>query len=92
MSVVTSSGTYHADQLIFSGGAWTSKLLTDLQIRLNVTRQVMGWVQPLRREPFLIGTLPVWAIGNDDGSLYYGFPITPESPGFKIAHHARHER
>jgi sarcosine oxidase len=45
-------------------------------------------VQPLRREPFLLGVLPVWAIGNDDGSLYYGFPLTAESVGLKIARHA----
>ncbi len=87
-TVVTTKGTYHAEGIVFSGGAWTAKLLRDLKIDLCVARQVMGWVQPLRREPFLLGTLPVWAIGNDDGSLPYGFPITPQSPGFKIAHHA----
>ena len=47
----------------------------------------MGWVQPKRREPFLLGAVPVWAIGHDDGSLHYGFPITAESPAMKIAHH-----
>jgi sarcosine oxidase len=87
-SVTTSRGIYRADQLIFTAGAWTAKLLTDLNIKLEVTRQVLGWVQPLRREPFLLGVLPVWAIGNEDGSLYYGFPLAADSAGLKIARHA----
>ena len=88
VSVTTQRGTYHADQLVFTSGAWTSKLLPDLGIKLQPTRQVLGWVQPLRREPFMLGVLPVWAIGNADGSLLYGFPLTAESVGVKIARHA----
>ena len=33
------------------------------------------------------GKLPVFAIDNPDGSLHYGFPMMPENPGFKFAHH-----
>lgn len=88
-TVTTSRGTYHADQLIFCGGAWTDKLVKDLGVKLEVTRQVMGWVQPLRRDPFLLGAFPVWAIDKEDGALYYGFPITAESPGLKVARHGR---
>ena len=87
VTVTTTNNTYQADQLIITSGAWTSKLLTDLNVKLDVTRQVMGWVQPKRRDPFLLGAIPVWAIGHDDGSLHYGFPITAESPAMKIAHH-----
>jgi sarcosine oxidase len=91
-SVTTARGTYHADQLIFTAGAWTGKLLTDLSIKLTPTRQILGWVQPLRREPFLLGTLPVWAIGDSDGSLFYGFPIAADSVGLKLARHFPGER
>ncbi len=87
VNVTTTRGTYHADQLVFTSGAWTSNLLGELKTKLTVTRQVMGWVQPLRRDPFLLGALPVWAIGHADGSLHYGFPMTAESPALKVAHH-----
>ncbi|MEA2711877.1 MAG: sarcosine oxidase [Phycisphaerales bacterium] len=87
-TVTTPRQTYHAEKLLFCGGAWSDKLVTDLGVKLLVTRQVMGWVQPLRRDYFQLGVLPVWAIDNADGTLHYGFPLTPECPGLKIAHHA----
>jgi sarcosine oxidase len=86
-TVTTARQTYHAEKVVFCGGAWSDKLVTDLRVKLLVTRQVMGWVQPLRRDYFQFGVLPVWAIDNNDGTLYYGFPLTPESPGLKVAHH-----
>jgi sarcosine oxidase len=87
-TVVTPRETYLADQIVFCGGAWSDKLLRDLGVKLTVTRQVVGWVQPLRRDPFLLGVLPVWGIDKGDGTLYYGFPLMADNPGFKIAHHA----
>src|SRR5205814_9666703 len=86
-TVTTTRDTYHAGQIVFTSGAWTDKLLTDLGVKLNVTRQVMGWVQPRVREPFLLGRLPVWAIDSADGGIYYGFPLTSEQAGLKLAHH-----
>src|SRR4051794_32856335 len=87
VTVTTDRGQYRADRLIFCGGPWTSRLVADLGIPLVVTRQVMAWVSPPNREPFQPGRLPVWAIGHPDGSLHYGFPMHPDSPGFKLAHH-----
>jgi sarcosine oxidase len=89
--VRTSRGEYRADQLVFCGGPWTERLVRDLGVPLVVTRQVLGWVWPIEPALFELGTLPVWAIGRGDGSLYYGFPILPDggSVGFKIALHAR---
>ena len=86
-TVTTTRDTYEADEVIFCGGAWTSKLVRDLGIELLVTRQALGWVQPPRRDRFQLGAFPVWAIGHDDGSLHYGFPMRAEAPGLKVAHH-----
>jgi sarcosine oxidase len=58
-----------------------------LGVKLVVTRQVLGWVQPKRREHFLLGVLPVWAVDRGDGTIYYGFPLMPDNPGLKLAHH-----
>lgn len=66
-------------------------MLGDIGVKLQVTRQALGWVWPRIPERFALGTLPVWAINNDDGSIHYGFPMLPGGafgrPGFKIAHH-----
>ncbi|MDB5171412.1 MAG: Sarcosine oxidase [Phycisphaerales bacterium] len=88
ITVRTPRGEYAASHLVFTGGAWTSSLLRDLGIELKVTRQVMGWVWPREPERFSLGHFPVWAIDNPAGGLDYGFPLHPENPGLKIAHHA----
>jgi sarcosine oxidase len=87
--VKTNRGEYFADKIIFCGGAWSGKIVADLGVDLVVTRQVMGWVCPKQTALFELGSLPVWAIDRPGGSIWYGFPMTAESPGFKIALHAR---
>ena len=88
-TVTTHKGTYSAGEILFCGGAWSDKLVADVGVPLVVTRQVLGWVQPIRRDPFRLGQLPVWATDNQDGTIYYGFPLIPQSPGLKLAHHGR---
>jgi sarcosine oxidase len=82
---------FHTDRIIFTAGAWTSRLLADLGVQLRVTRQVMAWVWPKKPELFELGELPVWALDHPGGGLHYGFPIDPDSaaPGFKLALHRR---
>jgi sarcosine oxidase len=87
-TVRTPRGEYHADQLVFCGGPWTGKLLGDLQPMLSVTRQVLAWVWPKEPEHFALGRLPCWAIDHLDGTIHYGFPMTHDTPGLKIAHHS----
>ncbi len=89
VTVRTSKEEYHGDQLLFCGGAWTGKLLHDLGVELVVTRQVMGWLWPVKPEAFALGRFPVWGIENADGSLSYGFPLLADSPGVKVARHGR---
>lgn len=86
--VRTREQTWHAARLIICAGAWSGKLVESLGVSLTVTRQVLGWVWPPRTDRFAYGTFPVWAMGHADGSLHYGFPMMPDNPGFKIAHHA----
>jgi len=86
--VKTDLAEYYAERLIFTAGAWTGKLLSDLGVRLQVTRQVLGWVSPPQPERFAKGRFPVWAIdGLSTGGIYYGFPILPGESGLKLAHH-----
>ncbi|MDB6168021.1 MAG: N-methyl-L-tryptophan oxidase [Verrucomicrobia bacterium] len=85
--VTTDLGTYQAAQLVLCGGAWTDALVRDLGIPLRVTRQVLAWVWPKKPALFELGRLPVWQIYRADGSAHYGFPMMPDNPGFKLAHH-----
>ena len=87
--VSTSRGVYTSKRLIFTCGAWTSRLVKDLGIELLVTRQVMGWVDPPKPERFALDRFPCWAAEIDGGSVHYGFPILPWHPGLKVAHHFR---
>jgi len=86
-SVTTTRGTYHADRLVFCGGAWSEKLISGLGVPLRVSRQVMGWVQPKDPAAFRLGKFPCWAVDPDDGSLFYGFPMTADGAGLKLARH-----
>ncbi len=88
VEVVTERATYQAGRLVFCGGAWTDQLVRDLGVPLRVTRQVLGWVWPKNPEAFELGRLPVWAIDYLDGTSHYGFPMMPDNPGFKVAHHS----
>lgn len=86
--VQTNKAEYHANHLIFCGGPWSGKLLRNLGVELTVTRQVLGWVWPRDPDSFALGRLPVWALDHLDGTIHYGFPMTNDVPGFKLAHHA----
>jgi sarcosine oxidase len=92
VTVRTDRGSYAADQLIVCGGAWSDRVVRDLGVALVVTRQVLGWVQPKRPRMFELGSMPVWAIDHLDGTIHYGFPMLPDNPGVKVAHHWRGPR
>ena len=87
VSVTTPKRTYQADRVVFAGGAWTDRVVTDLGVPLTVTRQTFGWFAPRSEAPLQLGTLPSWFFDVGDGWGYYGFPALPGQPGFKIALH-----
>jgi sarcosine oxidase len=89
VTVTTPLQTYHADRIVFCGGAWSGKLLADLGVALVVTRQAMGWISPKSPEAFALDAFPVWGIEQPDGSLAYGFPMMSDVPGLKMARHGR---
>src|SRR3712207_1531217 len=44
--VETQRGSYEAERLVITPGAWAPQLLADLGLPLEVTRQVMYWFEP----------------------------------------------
>jgi sarcosine oxidase len=90
VSVRTDHATYHAQRVVFCGGAWSGHLLAKLGIPpLVVTRQMLGWLWPREPAAFRLGEFTVWGIEQPDGSLAYGFPMMPDLPGLKMARHGR---
>jgi glycine/D-amino acid oxidase-like deaminating enzyme len=91
VEVQTDRGSYRADQLVLTCGAWTAHVASALRVPLRVTRQALLWLWPQHPEKFRIGTFPCWAIEDDVPGfigMYYGFPMMNGQLGLKIALHA----
>ncbi len=88
--VRTDRGTYLADQLVVTAGAWVGRMVPALQELAIPERQVLGWFQPLRPDLFTAERFPVFNLATDEGR-YYGFPVFG-IPGVKIGrYHHREE-
>jgi len=87
--VVTERGTYEADRLVISAGAWLGQLVAPLAALAVPERQVLGWFQPVRGDLFQPDRLPVFNLTVQEGR-YYGTPVFG-IPGFKVGcyHHLR---
>jgi sarcosine oxidase len=85
--VTTTAGSYVADQLLLSAGAWTSQLLPDLQLPLTVERQVAFWLEA--GEPgdqYDQSRFPIYAYEYTPGNISYGFPRLPRGIKVSIMH------
>lgn len=92
VQVETSKGTFTAEKLVFTAGAWTSQLVPKLEAKLRVTRQLLVWVRPQEPEAFSVDNFPCWFVEVPELGSFYGFPVLDErtSPGpvgLKLAHH-----
>lgn len=84
--VETASGTYEAGRLVVSAGAWAPKLLADLGLPLEVTRQILFWFDPEGGvEPFLPDRFPIFIWEPEDGNSFYAIPAHDGSGGVKVA-------
>jgi sarcosine oxidase len=85
--VETSSGSYLADHLLISAGAWTSQLLGDLKLPLTVERQVAFWLEPDESTvSYDRSHFPIYAYEYIQGSICYGFPRLPRGVKVSIMH------
>ncbi len=85
--VRTDRGTYEADKLVITAGAWDAELVDVLDGLAVPERQVLAWLQPTRPERFRQDNFPVFNLLVDEGR-FYGFPVHGV-PGFKFGkyHH-----
>ena len=85
--VRTDRGSYEADKLVVTAGAWDAELVDVLDGLAVPERQVLAWLQPTRPERFRPDNFPVFNLLVDEGR-FYGFPVFGV-PGFKFGkyHH-----
>ncbi|MEJ7632922.1 MAG: N-methyl-L-tryptophan oxidase, partial [Rubrobacteraceae bacterium] len=80
--VRTDRGSYEADRLVVTAGAWNRDFLDVLDGLAVPERQVLAWLQPERPEHFRPDNFPVFNLLVDEGR-FYGFPVFGV-PGFKF--------
>jgi sarcosine oxidase len=80
--VETERGSYEAERLVVTAGAWAQEVARLAPGLVVAQRQVLAWLQPLRPELFIPERLPVFNIRLDEGH-FYGFPVFGV-PGFKL--------
>ncbi|MEO8450734.1 MAG: N-methyl-L-tryptophan oxidase [Gemmatimonadota bacterium] len=86
ITIVTERGSYTADRLVLSAGAWMSTPMAQLDVPLSPTRQVMFWFRPQRNpEQFAVGRFPVFMFEWTHDRIIYGFP--DQGDGFKFGIH-----
>lgn len=88
--VRTDRGSYEAERLVLTAGAWSGGLAGALAPVAKPERQVMLWTQPRRPERFRIGAFPVFNMEAPEGR-FYGFPVHG-IPGFKIGKYHHREQ
>jgi sarcosine oxidase len=88
--VRTERGTYEAERLVLSTGAWIADQVPALAGKAVPERQALGWFRARAPERFRVGAFPVGVV--DGPQLVYVFPEWG-IPGFKIGvYHHLHER
>ena len=92
VEVRTHRGRYEAAHLILSAGPWAGEVMGKT-FPLQVTRQVMAWIQPRTGvAPFVPGKFPVFILDDANGRPAYGFPaIDGPAGGVKAAVHGSEE-
>jgi monomeric sarcosine oxidase len=86
VEVTTAAGTYRADRLIVTAGSWAQRVLANLNLRYDVVRKTLFWLEPRDPARFQPGAFPAF-IADRPNLEFYGFPIHGQ-PGLKCANHA----
>jgi sarcosine oxidase len=80
--VETERGSYEAERLVVTAGAWAQEVGRLPPGLVVAQRQVLAWLQPVRPELFAPARFPVFNIRLDEGH-FYGFPVFGV-PGLKL--------
>ena len=85
--VRTQSGTYTADHLVLTGGAWTGSLVRELGLPLTVERQTVFWFESDGlSSAYNAADFPIYAYEYKAGHICYGFPRLPRGMKASVMH------
>jgi sarcosine oxidase len=85
--IETSRGRFAAERALVAAGAWTSKLLPQLGLPLEVERQVMAWLAVDDPDSFSPQRFPIFIRELAGGRFRYGFPTTDGRSTKLAVHH-----
>lgn len=85
VTVTTAAGTYRADKLVVTAGAWAPTVLADLELPLVVERQVLYWFRTAAPQLFTPGVFPAFIWEQPDALQLYAFPLLDGSDEFKVS-------
>lgn len=83
--VQTSEGVFQAKKLVVTAGAWSSGILKDLGLPLQVLRKSLFWYATAQESYKEANGFPVFVFERPEG-IFYGFPDF-ENSGLKVAEH-----
>ncbi len=90
VAVTTEKSVYTAEKLVITAGAWTSRVIPQLKVKLDVTRQLLAWIEPPHHDEFSTESFPCWFVEDPELGTFYGFPQVRDGSGpigLKLAHH-----
>ena len=85
-TIHTEKDIYYGRKVVFTAGAWTSNLLSELDLPLKVTKQQVCYYKPTNSEIFQPKNYPVFTEITSDGEFIYGIPYFGIN-GAKVARH-----
>jgi sarcosine oxidase len=85
--VRTETGEIEAGSVIVAAGAWIGDFAPELKPHLKLTRQVLGWFEPLQPTYYSPDRCPVFILESEDDACY-GFPDFAGT-GVKTASHRK---
>jgi monomeric sarcosine oxidase len=83
--VETSAGRFAAERIVIAAGAWASKLLKSLDLRLEIRRKPLMWHATSDANVRADAGFPCYLFELPQG-VFYGFPAIDER-GLKVAEH-----
>ncbi len=86
VTIETASGPERFDRVVIAAGAWANALLDLPAAGVKPWPRTVFWRRP-PTEDFKLGAFPCFAVEQDDGRFFYGFPAIDES-GVKVAEHS----
>lgn len=86
VSVETAGGKETFDRVVITAGAWANGLLNLPKADVKPWPRTLFWRRP-QTEDFALGKFACFAVEEDDGRFFYGFPAI-DGDGVKVAEHS----